>query len=185
VKATTATAIALGRVICERDLERATARDARLLAENDGEIRTTFRQNMIPDLNCGIVAADTPGAGSLFPQPRVIADGAPAVLLDELTGPQIRVVVNGDLTDIDAEKLLGALRPLSARVIALGATKSDLGPDVLRVHEDGAVVAPWLATLGMRVAVVRPDHYVYGTAADVNGALVLIERFRNQLGCAA
>ena len=70
VKATTTAAIALGRVICERDPERAKARDAKLLAEHDGEIRTTIRQNMIPDIACGIIAHDSPGAGSLFPQPR-------------------------------------------------------------------------------------------------------------------
>jgi len=185
VKATTTVAIALGRVICERNPERAKARDARLVAENDGEIRTTFRQNMIPDLNCGIVAADTPGAGSLFPQPKVSRDGAPTVLLDDLTGPRIRVVVSDGLSDVDAQKLIGALKSLNARVIALGETSSDLGADVLRVREDGAVIAPWLAELGMRVAVVRPDHYVYGTAADVQSALVLIDRLKSQLNCAA
>lgn len=54
MEATTRSAIALGRVICERDSERAHARDAALLAEQGGEVKTTFRQNMIQSLRYGL-----------------------------------------------------------------------------------------------------------------------------------
>ena len=183
VKATTTAAIALGRVICERDPERAKARDAKLLAEFDGEIRTTIRQNMIPDLAHGILAQDTPGAGSLFPQPKVArADGA-SVLLDDLTGPCVRVVVSGDLTPIDAARLNDLLKSVQGRVVGLGSNASGMDGEVLQVQEDGAVIAPWLAGLGTRIAIVRPDHYVYGTAVGIDDALALIDRMKRQLAC--
>lgn len=185
VKATTSAAIALGRVICERDPERARARDARLLAEHGGQIRTTLRQNMIPDLQSGVLATQTPGAGSLFPQPWVIRNGADPVLLDDLTGPTVRVVVLDALTHPQAVAIEAALGMADARLVALGQPHAGLPDSVLQVQEHSAVVAPWLTQLGMRVALVRPDHYVFGTAATVDGALALITRLRAQLSCTA
>jgi 3-(3-hydroxy-phenyl)propionate hydroxylase len=37
----------------------------------------------------------------------------------------------------------------------------------------------WLAERGMRAALVRPDHYVFGTAASRDGATQLIEDFES------
>lgn len=98
VKVTTATAIAFGRVVCERDLQRAKERDAQLRADHDGQIRTTFRQNIIPDIASGAIAADTAGAGSLLPQPSVQHDSADGQLLDDLTGSTVRLIVSAAIT---------------------------------------------------------------------------------------
>ena len=88
VTATTRTAIALGRVICERDPAAARARDERLRAEHGGTVPTTIRQSMLPDLDAGLIAAGSPGAGSLFPQPRVsVPEGGLDGWLDDLGGP--------------------------------------------------------------------------------------------------
>ncbi|GAA0761588.1 bifunctional 3-(3-hydroxy-phenyl)propionate/3-hydroxycinnamic acid hydroxylase [Ideonella azotifigens] len=180
VRATTAASIALGRVICERDPQRARERDARLLEEHGGSIRTTIRQNMIPDLTGDLVAEDTSGAGTLFPQPLIRARGAEPVLLDEVTGPCVRVACAGPLAPEDAAALMAAL-PAGGRLIVLEDDDADPPGEVVAVREEGPVIGPWLAQLGAMIAVVRPDHYVFGTAGDVQGALRLLARLRERL----
>jgi 3-(3-hydroxy-phenyl)propionate hydroxylase len=63
---------AIGHVICERDPVAAEARDARILAEGNGEPRTITRQDIVPPLRRGLLAAAAHDAnGTLFPQPWV------------------------------------------------------------------------------------------------------------------
>jgi 3-(3-hydroxy-phenyl)propionate hydroxylase len=181
VKQTILAAMGLGRIICERDPQRALERDRRLRAQHGGEVKTEYRQNMIPNLVQGIVAQDTPGAGSLFPQPSVTRPGGGSVLLDDRTGPRIRLVVAGEQGSADIARLEASARTLGACVVVLGERSSQATGEVLWVQEDGAVIAPWLAGTGSRIALVRPDHYVYGTASGVDDALALIERFKRQL----
>jgi 3-(3-hydroxy-phenyl)propionate hydroxylase len=178
VSETTRTAIALGRVICERDPERARERDARLIAEQGGVVKTAFRQNMIPDLKTGLIEASSPGAGSLFPQPHVRAARS-AVRLDDLTGRGLRAVVLGEITPEMEASYAAALLALDGRLIHLGEGRcSSLS---LHIDEEEAVLAPWLDGLRQRVAIVRPDNYVYGTAATPAEGLVLLGRLAEQL----
>lgn len=85
VTATTQAAMALGRVICECDPLRAAERDARLLAEHGGTVKTIVRQGLIPGLTSGLIDAAGPEAGSILPQPFAHA-GRFAGRLDDLTG---------------------------------------------------------------------------------------------------
>lgn len=181
VKATTATAIALGRVICERDLQRARVRDAQLLAEHGGQIRTAFRQNMIPDIASGAIAADTAGAGSLLPQPSVQHDSAGGQLLDDLTGSTVRLIVSAAITGSQAARLMAALEPLAGVLVCVGTAIRYLPTGALQVRERDPVIAPWLRALGRSFAIVRPDHCVFGTASSVSGTLGLIQRLQQAL----
>ncbi|OYU72371.1 MAG: FAD-binding monooxygenase, partial [Burkholderiales bacterium PBB5] len=66
---------AAGAIICERDLAKARARDARLLADCAGVVKDTPRQDVLPRLETGwLMKQDHSGRGTLFPQPRM-ADG--------------------------------------------------------------------------------------------------------------
>src|SRR4051812_16631934 len=77
---------AIGEVICERDAAAARARDARLLAEGGGKARTITRQEIVPPLRRGFLAASgAPARGTLFPQPRVASPNGP-MLLDRAFG---------------------------------------------------------------------------------------------------
>jgi 3-(3-hydroxy-phenyl)propionate hydroxylase len=62
---------AAGAIICERDVVKARARDARLLADSGGVVKDTPRQDVLPALAAGPMITATPGAGTLFPQPRM------------------------------------------------------------------------------------------------------------------
>ncbi len=184
MRQTVLTAMGLGRIICERDPARARERDARLLAAHGGEVKTEYRQNMIPNLAHGILAAGAPGAGELFPQPQVTS-GAFAGRLDDLTGPCVRVVVDGALSEAHAAAYLQRLAPLGGALVQL-VPPGDGSPlattaGVHVVHEDAPLLAPWLQAQGLMAAVVRPDHYVYGAATRHDNALALLEDLQRAL----
>ena len=135
----------VGAVICERDLAKARARDAKLLADCGGVVRDTPRQDILPRLETGLLArAATSGRGTLFPQPR-LADGA---LMDQRFGYGWRLVVDATLPSVAVAGLT---------VVPMGSGDA---------READGVVAAWLQRHGCHAAVVRPDHYVYGTAAS-------------------
>ncbi len=79
----------IGRVICERDPEKARARDRWHLAEAGGNVVTVPRQHLIPPLEDGLLSTRAhPANGSLFPKDgaggwrTVKSDGAQGVVAD-------------------------------------------------------------------------------------------------------
>ena len=151
----------VGAVICERDVAQARARDANLLAECGGVVRDTPRQDILPRLEAGLLAAvDAPGRGKLFPQPRLRG----GVLMDERFGRGWRLVVD------DALVVPAALD--GATVVAMGRGDA---------READGLVAAWLQRHGCHAALLRPDHYVYGTAATAAELDALLSEWRSAL----
>jgi 3-(3-hydroxy-phenyl)propionate hydroxylase len=171
----------IGAVICERDPARAQARDAALIAAAGGTIRTVPRQDIIPPLMEGLLAAGgRAGTGTLFPQPRVNGPAGPA-LLDELAGTGWRIV-----TDLRTAQLPPGLPALAERLGMLISIPSDAegfssGPHRMQANELDGVLARWFARYGCHAAVVRPDHYVYGAADDSAGLYDLVAGLTNSL----
>jgi 3-(3-hydroxy-phenyl)propionate hydroxylase len=195
VVATTRVAMELGRVICERDPERAHERDARLLAEQGGQVGTRFRQDMIPGLTTGLIDTATPGAGSMLPQP-LVRHGERFERLDEVAGRGVRLVATDPMSAGERRAARQALAPLGGVLVCLAAGAADSDPEagaaagpgadpaagtVVHATEDVPVLAPWLAQLGRRFALVRPDHAVYGTASSFDEALTLVARLQQGL----
>jgi len=59
----------IGSVICERNPEKARARDRFLLAEAGGQVATVPRQHLIPPLERGFLSSQPhPANGTLFPK---------------------------------------------------------------------------------------------------------------------
>lgn len=147
---------AVGAVVGERDLQRARARDARLLAECGGVVPDTPRQDVLPPLTTGLLWA-SPGAGTLFPQPRL----GRGTLMDLHHGCGWRLVGDGSL-------------PLNTMP---GITTIDLATE----PELEGVVAAWMGRHGAHAALLRPDHYVFGSAADANQLAALLQAWRTAL----
>ncbi len=139
----------VGAVICERDVDKARARDAKLLADCGGVVQDTPRQDVLPALTTGLLFA-SPGAGTLFPQPRLQG----GVLMDHIHGHGWRLVSDGTL--------------------AVDAPGKVLHVDLGLQPEADAVVANWMQRHGVHAALLRPDHYVYGSASDAASAAALL-----------
>ena len=173
VRRLTAAIKGIGRLICERDPAVARARDAKLIAEAGGEVRTQPRQHLIPPLEGGFVSATPhPANGTLFPQPCVFQAGA-SVLLDEIAGSGFRVVLAGGLASATPAISDLAAR-FGARVVCFG------GPGGLR--ESGDVLAQWFERHAGAAAIVRPDHYVYCVAATAQELERELRAVPEQLG---
>src|SRR5690606_34233904 len=95
---TTQATIELGRIICERDPDKARTRDQELLARQGGVVNTSVRQNLIPPLSAGLIDLKRPGHGCLFPQPRVFSQNE-EVLQVGLTGSCFRLADTGPVTE--------------------------------------------------------------------------------------
>ena len=154
---------AIGEVIAERDPTRAAARDERLLAEAGGAVQPTPRQDVLPRLQHGLLAHDDSSArGTLFPQPWVLRDGV-RVRMDDVLGTGWRLI---------ARDRAPAIEPAwpHLRVTSL--------PEL---HEADGVVAAWFERHRCSATLVRPDHYVFGTATDAAGMAGLITQARAAL----
>lgn len=184
--ATTRAAIQLGRLICERDPQQAAKRDITLRARHKGEIATTIRQSMIPGLSAGLLDTASPGHGRIFPQPCLAAPEKNA-LLDDLTGPTFRLFALSLPSVSEQVKLLKALRPLNGALISLApehnadACKDAVTEDMFVIEEAGAVIEPWMRALDINYAIVRPDHYVYGTTDNVQETIAMLHTLQTQL----
>jgi 3-(3-hydroxy-phenyl)propionate hydroxylase len=155
---------AIGQSICERDPVAARRRDAQVLFEGGGKPLALTRQEIIPPLRAGFLSEQESAArGSLFPQPRIVTDGG-ARLLDQVTGPGLRVFIDGRRSDASALAALCAAHPeLPATTIAPdGAGR----PGAL--EEIDGVLAGWFDRHAIVAAIVRPDHYVFGTARNAS-----------------
>ena len=175
--ATTMNAIALGRVICEKDETAARTRDRELRAPYDGTVPVTFRSEFLPPLTDGLFAFDTPGAGELLPQPFVM-DGDGAKRLDDLVGPGFCVVCLPTVSAEDLARLGTALTPIGGHVVRVRPSqeRAVVALDSGDVVECDDVMSAWLGGLGRSIAIARPDHGVFGTAATPEEALALIDR---------
>jgi 3-(3-hydroxy-phenyl)propionate hydroxylase len=175
---------AIGQVICERDPAAARARDARILAEGGGRPRTITRQEIVPPLATGLLTAREDAAkGTLFPQPWVTTPDGPA-RLDAVAGAGLRLVVAPTL---NAELSPDPMRQASALGLRLIIVSSEQAQptapawaDVAVTERDG-VLADWFAAHGCRAAIIRPDHYVFGTAADETALGALLDELRARL----
>ena len=146
VRSVIGAAVAAGRYICELDPAKAAARDAAIRAQAAAKSGETAA-DLIPAIGNGLIAAETGGAGERFIQP-LLADGRK---LDDHTGQGWRLFVR------DAQ-VTGAA-PGIERV-----TAADL--------PDGGAVLGWLDIKGADAVLVRPDHYVFGTACGDAASLL-------------
>lgn len=182
VEATTRIAIELGRVICERDPDRARARDDALLAEQNGVVRTIIRQNMIPGLRSGAIDAAAAGAGAIFPQPTVRLRGRDdrAALLDDVTGARVRVVTIAAVEAAEIAEFQHRLNALEGCFVALSGSSGSSG-HIAAEEVEGCCLVEWMRSLGAAYAIVRPDHYVYATATNSAEALLQLDALSRQI----
>ena len=172
---------AIGHVICERDPVAAEARDVRLLAEGDGHPRTVTRQEIVPPLQTGLLAFPLqPAHGTLFPQPW-ITTAAGRRLLDSAMGTGWRLVVDErDPPGLTAE-LMADLTRIGMRLIRVRSKDAadQSGHDI--VAEEESVLAAWFDRHDCRAAIVRPDHYVFGTASDTRALGTMLSDLATRL----
>lgn len=155
VRSVIGAAVAAGRYICELDRAKAAARDAEIRARAAQRAGETAA-DLIPAIGTGVVLAGSASAGERFIQPK-LGDGR---RLDDLSGQGWRLIVRDATVAGEDERV--------TRV------------DASTVADSGALIA-WLDTRGVDAVLVRPDHYVFGTAKG--SALPLLTGRARILAC--
>ncbi len=172
VKALTTRIKSIGQLIGERDPMKARERDAQLLAECGGVVKSVPRQDLQPPLvggliggvNGGLTAQGVP-AGTLFPQPwlrTAIGRGR----MDDVAGRGWRVVLG---ESAPADMRAAVVGPFVG--VALGAEFED---------EEGIAQA-WFARHETHAAILRPDHYVYAVASTREQLVAQLQGLRASL----
>jgi 3-(3-hydroxy-phenyl)propionate hydroxylase/flavoprotein hydroxylase len=167
VRAVIEKGIELGRVQTLRDPAAAAERDRRLLAQRAA--RQAPEKIRFPGLGPGFLADRSgPGRGGLSLH-AMVDDGVRRGLLDEIVGGGFCLLATSATgRALEADGTAAALRAAGARVAVL--SRQPGAGELLDV--DGAY-HEWFAGLGCTTALVRPDFYLYGTAADPGAARTL------------
>jgi 2-polyprenyl-6-methoxyphenol hydroxylase-like FAD-dependent oxidoreductase len=162
--------VELGKIICVLDPAAAAARDRDFapIAEA-GPMPIPDR----PPLGTGLLLPADPQAGQLALQAPVGPAGSPR-RLDDVTGGGWALLGYG--TD-PASQLPAELARWWARI---GGRCFPLTPDGPLQDSTGAY-GRWFATLGRDTVLIRPDSYLFGTAAGPGAAAGLVDALRSAL----
>ena len=143
VRAVIAAAVDAGRYICMLDRNEAAKRD-RAMREKARSSEPETAGELIPAIGDGIILSSSPGAGERFIQPQVSTSGS-RVLLDAISGSGWRLFFTGQ-------------NPMEVPGDIKSFDSSALG--------DGGAVTAWLDDRSVSSVLIRPDHYVFGTACN-------------------
>jgi len=171
-------AVTFGGIICTTDRDAAAARDEHLRATPDALGGT--HGGLLPSLGPGVVDA---GGGELFIQPFVRDAAGAEGLLDDALGPGFALLVRGPVRRDGAPRTLPpAFFRLGARVAHIVDRDVVPRPGACRelADRDGHL-ARWFEDHDAEVVLLRPDRYVFGTAATRADIPTLVERLRGAL----
>ncbi|WP_420309184.1 bifunctional 3-(3-hydroxy-phenyl)propionate/3-hydroxycinnamic acid hydroxylase [Streptomyces sp. YS-B37] len=177
--------VELGKVICVTDPAAAAARDASMI-EKGADPQRILPPLPPPTLIDGVIARGTHrlpqrSAGRLSMQGRV-SRGDTTGLLDDVVGRGFLVASTLDPRDALTAGQLAFLDRIGARLIRLVPAGQPLGP--IDVADVADVYLPHFAAAGHIAAVVRPDHYVFGTAATPEDLSYVVDELAGMLGTA-
>ncbi|HUI28396.1 MAG TPA: bifunctional 3-(3-hydroxy-phenyl)propionate/3-hydroxycinnamic acid hydroxylase [Candidatus Kryptonia bacterium] len=164
--------MALGKVICVPDPAEAATRDALMTAAVKEGHQTTAPPPL--GIGPGVLRDGDPHAGQLFVQGRVRRHGTTG-RFDDIIGRGWTLV--SPLAD-PAAQLASETAAFFRSIGGVSAHVRRNGP----VHDIDGTYANWFAKAGVAVVLQRPDFYIFGTAADVDGADALIHELGHALG---
>jgi hypothetical protein len=112
--------------------------------------------------------------GVLFPQPLVRAANGKQGLLDEFTGMTFRVVICGvvDAGELESIKTTcSSLGAIPIQIVLVSQPGETVSGSAEQYEDLNGTLANWMRERGCTAVVVRPDHYVFGSARNVDEAL--------------
>jgi len=143
----------IGKIITERDVTKARARDAKLLADCGGVVTPMPRQDVQPALSAGLLGSVVHSArGTIFPQPLLNQSSGIQVRMDDVYPAGWKIVFSANAGD---DVVQAAQRHHLPALLSLKLGSPEL-------TEAEGVLTNWFETHDIQAAIVRPDHYIYG-----------------------
>jgi 3-(3-hydroxy-phenyl)propionate hydroxylase len=143
----------IGKIITERDVTKARARDSKLLADCGGVVNPMPRQDVQPALSAGLLGSVVhPARGTIFPQPLLNQSTGIQVRMDDVYPAGWKIFFSANAGD---DVVQAAKRHHLPALLSLKLGSPEL-------TEAEGVLAKWFETHDIQAAIVRPDHYIYG-----------------------
>jgi 2-polyprenyl-6-methoxyphenol hydroxylase-like FAD-dependent oxidoreductase/catechol 2,3-dioxygenase-like lactoylglutathione lyase family enzyme len=165
--------VELGKVICITDAAEAAARDEVLLgvaADPSTPPVEPPPPNLGPGLHDGPSQHGAGAAGSVFPQAHVSLGGRACRLEEEIGGGFALYALDADPESLLDARTSGYLQALDCSLV-----------EVDRALDRHGVYREWFSAHDCAVALVRPDFYVFGTAASAEETRALVRRLQTAL----
>ncbi|WP_375502516.1 bifunctional 3-(3-hydroxy-phenyl)propionate/3-hydroxycinnamic acid hydroxylase [uncultured Jatrophihabitans sp.] len=180
VRAVVEKGIELGRLQTVRDPVAAAERDQRLIAARaEGHDTGSMR---FPGLHAGLLSSSPAGGRGELSIQADVDDAGRRGRFDEVLGRGFALIVTAEVYGLlSSDGTADALR--SAGVVLAGVTQqaSHTVPGSVVLDVDGTY-GQWFADHGVVAVAVRPDFYVYGSAADAPAASELATELLRDLG---
>jgi flavoprotein hydroxylase len=180
--------VELGKVICVTDAEQAAQRDAFMTSQGGDPARvlpplppSTLTEGVVQRTADG---APAPGSGVLTPQARVTYRGRTG-LLDEVTGAGFVLACTEDpaaVLDAGQRAFLDAVGVTVLHLVPAGAGGTGTGGSNYIAVDTDAAYLPRMGEAGHVAALVRPDHYLFGTVTALDQLPGLVADLQRQLG---
>ena len=149
----------------ERNFGKAIERDDRLRTEKCLLFRPHTQSEWVPRVQAGLLGGETTTArGKVFPQTSIVLCGGDVVPMDHHFGCGWRLVMDSQL------HISGRINGLV--MVPIGA---------LGFAETDATLESWMREHDCHVALLRPDHHVYGTANTFSSLLALLAEWRSSI----
>lgn len=154
-----------GLIIGELDEEKAAARDKALERQLREGTAPTVRQAFIPAIGGRLIDAESSPAGEVFIQPLIASAEGGEILMDYVVGPEFVLLARPEILSSVSHEALADWQGIGGEIFAAGAGS----PGTTRLTalaEKHGEVASWLDRYDAGAVIIRPDRYVYGTAAE-------------------
>lgn len=159
----------IGKIITERDVEKARGRDAKLLADCGGVVSPTPRQDVQPALSAGLLGSiQHPARGTIFPQPLIKGAGGESVRMDEVHPAGWMVVLSENADDAFIQSCKNHHLPI-LKSLKLAT------PELAELE---GVLRHWFDRHGAQAAIVRPDHYIFGVCKTPQDLSLQLDELR-------
>jgi 2-polyprenyl-6-methoxyphenol hydroxylase-like FAD-dependent oxidoreductase len=168
-------AVQLGQVLCQLDPQAAAERDA-ALRQADAPPPLELAPLTGGLLHRGADGGPDPLAGKLGVQGLVTTAGREG-RFDDVVGRNFTLIAAAG----DPREALE--REHHELLDTLGVTVASLDPELGEVRDVDGRLTAWLADHGVHAVLVRPDFYVFGSAASAQELPALITDLQAQLGC--
>jgi 3-(3-hydroxy-phenyl)propionate hydroxylase len=185
-----AASVAAGAQVCKLDPDAAAARDAefrRIEAQrSDAPAAIT---DVVPPIRAGII--DPVSGGMRLPELACVTPDGSLRRVDELLAGRFAILsLRGALSPDNAQSLAEGPQDfpeaIAARWRELNGHEITLAPaDASGAHlrDHNGNFALWLSGQRARWVIIRPDRYIYSTAADPRALCAQLERLFAQIGC--
>ncbi|WP_329236793.1 bifunctional 3-(3-hydroxy-phenyl)propionate/3-hydroxycinnamic acid hydroxylase [Streptomyces sp. NBC_01460] len=171
--------VELGKVICVTDPGDAAMRDAHMISHGADPERAL--PPLPPTvLSNGLIACGEAGTAGLLSRQARISYRGRVGLLNGVVGRGFVVASATDPRTMLSARQLAFLKSIRAHLLHLTPPGAHADEEVAAVDLDGFYL-PHLAVARQAGVVIRPDHYLFGTAATPEGLARLVDDLEKQL----